>query len=115
MPKRSESRLREMLDMTERQIIEWAYDETQSLVKAAEVLGVSRAHIYIRVHELGLDHLVNSSPARNHAAKENARKRNQGRKSKKSKKKAQPAAKADASTAPEPEETPGSQQHTAGS
>jgi hypothetical protein len=58
--KNPQSRLQTMLDHTERQAIEWAYQQTQSLPKAAELLGISRAHIYKRVDALDMRHLIRS-------------------------------------------------------
>lgn len=75
--KNAQSRLQTMLDHTERQAIEWAYRQTQSLPKAAELLGISRAHIYKRVDALDMRHLIRSQkdedlPTENELAEEDA-------------------------------------------
>jgi hypothetical protein len=65
MPRKNpQSRLQTMLDHTERQAIEWAFQQTGSLPKAADLLGISRAYIYKRVDLLDLRHLIQQQQTR---------------------------------------------------
>lgn len=62
-----------MIELAEQQAIEWAYEQTGTIPKAAELLGISAPYLYKRVNRFKMRHLIKQPPKKKRQVKNNAK------------------------------------------